>query len=445
MLCPNHGLRCEHEEQRNSWGGSTSPGPDPRILSVAIAAVRSSALLCCKGRFPPSHSQAIYHSRRFYSLLFNAMKLRLNVEQPVNSGGTFTSHEHVRGVVTLVLQNKLTVSSIVVSLLGRLEVHLMRKTINAGELDWVDDKHKVRDVICARTLLKLTAVGFQCLQVSQILFPGPHLPRTSKGYSLSKGVHSFPFSVQFPILSACPKQVPGISHPEASLPPSFLFKAPDHKGHVRIRYWLKVNVRRPGRLQRDGLLEQDIQFLPLNPVLPPPMLSPALSRHQGCCVVLEATIPSPSVLFVGSTIPLRLQVLNSAIPAHEPHPVTLRSITISIQTKTTLMVGMHHNTWTSNQEIVCVSSIELPLDDREAGSVEINSDLWNNAIVPELVPSFTTCTASQQYSLLVTAKFVCGPKQRIDVWNSSLEVGTRGANTCHIGIHNSLQHRSSLP
>lgn len=248
-----------------------------------------------------------------------------------------------------------------------------------------------------------------------MLFPRPQIPPTTKGYTLSKGVYSFPFNVQFPVFSVCPQQLSGTLHPIATLPPSFYSKTLDPRGYASILYWLEVCVQRPGRLRRNGLLEQGISFLPLDPTLPPPMISPAEFRHHGRYVMLEATFPSPSVLFVGSTIPLRLFTVDSTIPAQYPPSITLRSLTIGIQTHTTVVADKQSNTWTSSQDIVCISGIEQPVTNLRSRRTEISSDLWRSTVLPKLVPSFTTCTVSQQYSLQVTATFAHDSTNTTDV------------------------------
>ena len=165
-----------------------------------------------------------------------------------------------------------------------------------------------KDAIMMQKNLRANRGRVKLFQFSQHLFPPPHVPLAPRGYSLSKGVYEFPFTVRFPVLSACPEPHPGSSHVVASLPPSFQFKARDQRGFAKVHYKLEVEVKRPGRLHHNGLLEHSIHFLSLDPTLPPPMLSAATRRCQGLHLTLEAALPSPSILFLGSAIPLRLFV-----------------------------------------------------------------------------------------------------------------------------------------
>lgn len=258
------------------------------------------------------------------------------------------------------------------------------------------------------------------MQIPQNLFPGPRVPVASRGYSLSKGKHSYPFEIRFPVLSACPESLPGIHHVTTSLPPSFQLQGPNQSGNVNVHYWLELQVRRPGALHRDGLLEQKITFIPLDPALPPPMLSPSVCKRQGAHVALEATLPSPSVLFLGSVVPLRLFVRRPRLTG-DVTAIFLRTLAISVRTETTVTAGAHATTWRSTRDITSVTGLELPIGETGEEPMEIPSEMWSGAAVSDLTPSFTTCTIRHQHALAVSVGFDCGDTGAIEVRRRQIE------------------------
>ena len=192
------------------------------------------------------------------------------------------------------------------------------------------------------------------------------------------------------MLSACPERHPGASHVAASLPPSFQFSVLDQRGFAKAHYRLEVEVKRPGRLHHNGLLEQSVAFLPRDPTLPPPMLSPATRRCEGLHSTLEATLPSPSILFIGSVVPLRLFVQRCATVGDDPPAIQSLSLTISIRTETTVTAGSHRNTWVSARELVRAPVVELPFVGHLSETpTEINNAPWKDTRLSGLTPSFT--------------------------------------------------------
>ena len=193
-------------------------------------------------------------------------------------------------------------------------------------------------------------------------------------------------------------------HVTASLPPSSRLQGPTQGDYANIHYWLEVQVQRPGPLHRDGLLERDITFSPLDPPLPPPMLSPATCNRQGSRIALEAALPSPSILYLGSVVPLKLFVRRLG-PVDGLPAINLRSLSISVRAGTSVTVGSHHSAWASNRDIISLPALELPLSEPGHASTEVPSSLWDDVPVADLTPSFTTCTIRHQHSLLVRAAF----------------------------------------
>jgi hypothetical protein len=205
-----------------------------------------------------------------------------------------------------------------------------------------------------------------------------------------------------------------------------------------VQYRLRVKVRRPGRFKRDPVSEQELTFLPLDPAFPPPMLDPACGRsaqllgvgnpdsspppsifkstsqvvaRAGRSVMLEATLPSPAILYIQNHVPLRHFMKTHTTQADSPPPIALRALAVVIQTNTTITIGSDSATWTSSRDLVRLSGLDLQFTGaRVKGELsdEISTDLWKDATLSDVTPSFTTCTVMQQHSLVVTAGFSYG-------------------------------------
>jgi len=146
------------------------------------------------------------------------------------------------------------------------------------------------------------------------------------------------------------------------------------------------------------------------------MLSAAKRRCQGLHLTLEAALPSPSILFIGSPVPLRLFVQRRETADGAPAKIQSLSLTISIRTETAVTAGSHKNTWVTVRELVRVPVVELPFGaDVPEALTEISNGPWKDTPLADLTPSFTTCTIHHQHSLLVTAEFDYGHGKAVDV------------------------------
>lgn len=354
--------------------------------------------------------------------------------------------EYVRGIANLHLQHQEPVSKIVLMLQGRVETDLRSKSTSSQEGDFgTMDNHKL-------------------FKLSQDIFPPVNVPLAVKGFTLPKGIHPFLFQIRFPVLSACHKLQPWTRHLETALPPSFTFRAPSYEGSVKVQYWLRVKVQRPGRFKRDPVYEQEIMFIPADPVLPPPILDPVYSRskqlfsaknldsnvspptfksasgidrRENGFVLLEATLPSPAILYIQRAVPLRLFVRTHATLVGDPPPAVLRTLGVAIQTDTTVTIGSDSATWTSSTDLVRIPKLEKLLVGsctNEELSEEISRDLWKDATVSDVTPSFTTCTVMQQHSLVVTIGFSYGPGDTVYVVKTAINVEVHSGTTPAFGV-----------
>jgi hypothetical protein len=212
-----------------------------------------------------------------------------------------------------------------------------------------------------------------------------------------------------------------------------------------VQYWLRVRVHRPGRFKHDPVCEQELTFAPADPVLPPSVLDPAygrgilmlsaknrdsdvspstfksasgVNRQENGFVLLEATLPSPAILYIQRAVPLRLFVRTYSMLADNHPLVMLRTLGVAIRTYTTVTIGSDSATWTSSSDLVRIPKLEqLLIDSRTNGelSCEVSKDLWKDATVSDVTPSFTTCTVMRQHSLVVTIGFSYGPEDTVYV------------------------------
>ncbi|KAG4444020.1 hypothetical protein IFR05_000480 [Cadophora sp. M221] len=357
------------------------------------------------------------------------MKVAIQLDRPLpDYDHPFTSTDYVRGNVILSLQRADAVSRITIVLSGSLISSVVAAATNPldGTLHALNS-HKL-------------------FEACQPVFPPPDLPISSKGFSLPKGTSVFPFVLRFPILSTCSDtNHDWIKHLNTSLPPSIKVQAPNNVATGETKYSLKVKVERPGRFKPDLTSQLELKFIPLDPSLPPPMLSPISTRTSrsllrtlsttsppssppvsnrldNSVVTFEASLPSPAILHAKHHLPLSIfAVIKSASRITGP-PVVLRSIVLSLRTETVVTVGPNSTSWPSFHELINLSGIDLELGVASLGAGELDSDLWKDVIVPEMPPSFTSCTVIQQHFLIVAGRFSYGTEGPIQTIKTSLNV-----------------------
>ncbi|KAH7025293.1 uncharacterized protein B0I36DRAFT_353430 [Microdochium trichocladiopsis] len=272
----------------------------------------------------------------------------------------------------------------------------------------------------------------EIFEQSKVLFPSSDIPITPGGYTLPKGSHSFPFAISFPLLSACDRSQSLVRHLETALPPSFDSHAPGHRGSVKIDYVLKAKVKRPGIFHWDISTQQELLFIPLDPplssipsglghgtttsrelylhdIVPTRQLT-ACAQHSACqdpILLLEARLPSPAVLYAGDKIPISLLLHKFPAKPDNTFPIQLRSVAISLQSTTTVTVGINHTSWTSSRNLLQLTDLRRAVANSQEKDVlsELNSSMLHNVTIPKITPSFTTCTVRHEHSLEVTGGF----------------------------------------
>lgn len=249
---------------------------------------------------------------------------------------------------------------------------------------------------------------------------------------MPKGSHSFPFAISFPLLSACDRSQSLVRHLATALPPSFDSHAPGGRGSAKIDYILKAKVKRPGIFHWDILTQQELLFIPLDPPLSSIPLGPghgtATSRElylhdivptrqrtapaqhsagQDPTLLLEARLPSPAVLYAGDKVPLTLLLHTFPATPGNAFPIQLRSVAISLQSTTTVNVGIDHTSWKSSRNLLHLTDLRRTVANSQKKDVlsDLNSSMLHNVTIPNITPSFTTCTVRHEHSLDVTSGF----------------------------------------
>jgi hypothetical protein len=207
-----------------------------------------------------------------------------------------------------------------------------------------------------------------------------------------------------------------------------------------MKYWLKVKAERPGRFKSDVTEQLELKFVPLDPSLPPPMLQPASSRSSRyllpkpvgasnspplspsqqidkCAVTLEVTLPSPAILYIKGSLPLHVSAIVKEQSAHLSQPVLLRTLSVTLRTEITMTVGPNSTTWPVFHELLNLRALEIELQGWDQNPDGLSSDLWQDCVVPDVTPSFTTCTHIQQHFLVVTGGFSYSDDGPIQVSN----------------------------
>jgi hypothetical protein len=164
--------------------------------------------------------------------------------------------------------------------------------------------------------------------------------------------------------------------------------------------------------------------MPLDPSLPPPMLWPAHSKNsrsllpnavapagehrEHCMVTLEVTLPSPAILYTKGSLPLEVFAFAKGLEPRVSSPVRMRSLNVSLRTEMTVTVGPNKTTWPLLHQLIDHPDLDIEIHHLDEPPGQISPDLWKDCVVPDVTPSFTTCTSMQQHFLVITGGFSHG-------------------------------------
>ncbi|KAL4907790.1 hypothetical protein BDW74DRAFT_175573 [Aspergillus multicolor] len=359
------------------------------------------------------------------------MGIELDV-QGLDSERTFHPGEAVAGSVLLRLDRSTVISGITVCIEGSVSTSLVEKG---------------SPFVLGNDVPAVAEENHQLFSTSEIVFPPPGIPELSREYTLPKAEYTFPFSISFPRV---------VDSSGLPLPPSFSVHSEKHRAAADIMYELSVELTRPGRLRRRISVYRQLQFRPSNTGS---QLSPSGSSefHVGQAalhvdastrypadigfpvLILEGTLCSPPVAYAATKLPLSLRIRR--LPVHTEYiiPVKMRSITLTLRSKTTIKAGTHHASWVSSQNLLSLDGLDE--DCRCYPGVESFTDLspqlLDDAVVPEDVPGFKLGIVEQKYSLDVEGGFALGDARKEIRFAIDLEVPS-GPRT-EVGEHSSVR------
>jgi hypothetical protein len=148
-------------------------------------------------------------------------------------------------------------------------------------------------------------------------------------------------------------------------------------------------------------------------------------------LILEAILPSPSVLYAGGNLPVQLRIRR--LPAKlDCIPIKLQYIAISLRSTTTILARLHRASWNSSQALVTLNELDEHLVScvDEESFTDIMSSILENTIVPEISPSFNNKLVEEKYSLGVEAGFSLGNAIRSNVSRSIKPIFPKPLTRC---------------
>ncbi|KAL2835492.1 hypothetical protein BJY01DRAFT_252616 [Aspergillus pseudoustus] len=330
--------------------------------------------------------------------------------QGIECGKVFTPKEAVRGVVRLELDRPTAIFDVTLLLEGLVQTSLIEK----GPA-----------FILGNDVPKVADERHQLFKDSRVLFPRPNTPFIARGYTLPKGQYVFPFEVNFPLWADCPTSQHATRHQETALPPSFDAHAATNGAHAKVAYTLQAEVTRRSRLRKVISTQQNLNFVAFDPAAA--LLS---SLGTGCCtgqkvlytsshnspgcsltqlpiMLLEAKLPSPPVLFLREKLPLQLCVRTLPTRIHHILPIKVQNLAISLRSMTSITADVHHTSWSSCRKLLDLHGLDEIINcDRERDVLsEIKPGVIRGVTIPQISPSFTTCTVEHKHSLEVDAAF----------------------------------------
>lgn len=296
--------------------------------------------------------------------------------------------------------------------------------------------------------------------MSRSLFPPDGLAAKPEGYGLTRGRHSFGFSVDFPVLSDCLEPHQGIRQPETTLPSSFRLRTP--VVDVDVSYLLSVTVQGAGKWKNSQTVERELRFIFVDPPPPDvpsewearravgslafeafglevPCASPSNSSSDTSggsepnlarevlpdytpALFLEATVPDFGVVKAGSKLGLDLKItvpislfdslgtiglqslrvslcgsLVASMASLKPHSCSMRVVLVDLRLALALCRPVR----------TCHNIVEFDIADA----------LWRGLTIPDVAPTVRCCAMAYEYTLQIEAGISSlGNAQRCQVY-----------------------------
>lgn len=371
------------------------------------------------------------------------MSVRIHLDNP---HAFYTNLDFISGQVILSLSSDENVSAIVVKLEGESKTVLLRPMPEYEQYNRREDR--------SRVALENHKILYKIEQVFPSVDSG-----TTKGlaYTLAAGQYSYPFSFKIPFNNGCANLAKGASigfagirlmdlpqqfqykHVTKTLPPSLT----GFPNEAEIRYYVKVTVQRPSIFKENRRSQVGFKFLPIEAPRPPPTNAETFARRPHAfksglapyakkssmfrkkptplsdtppSVLVDARLPSPSILTCNEPVPLRILLKKQA---ESPEYVYLMSLQLELIGYTNVRAQEVSRTETGSWIITSLAGLTMLVSspgDIVGSECLIDSKLWNQVPLPHTVtPSFDTCNISRRYELEVRVTIGYGHPGEIQV------------------------------
>lgn len=230
----------------------------------------------------------------------------------------------------------------------------------------------------------------------------------------------------FPRQTQCAKNPGEPTHRRVTLPPSFDARTTKSGAAARVEYTIRIDVKGSEgdtsfkravmlsvaepplhlALMSERAFHSTLGVLDLDwivravkmPHLYLPYMPPTLS--------LEARLPSP-ILRIGQRLPLQLFVRSPLLQDEAFLLLKLSSLRISLESRTNIMAKARHKSWTTSTDLLNLKSLSEPVSCLAGHEVlsDINETILHRVSIPDVAPSFASCTVQRTYSLAVDARF----------------------------------------
>lgn len=129
-------------------------------------------------------------------------------------------------------------------------------------------------------------------------------------------------------------------------------------------------------------------------------------RHMPPTLSLEASLPS-TIVRIGQRLPLQMFARGAPIEDEAFLSPTLSRLRISLESTTNIMVKARHKSWTTSTDLLHLKSLSEPVTCRPGLEVlsDINKTILHRVSIPDVAPSFASCTVERTYSIAVDARF----------------------------------------
>lgn len=357
------------------------------------------------------------------------MSVRVHLDNPHQF---YTNLDFISGKIILNLTSDETISAVVVKLEGETKTILIKPPPNytTGQPPTRDERNRI------------AMEQHKILYKVQAVFPPASSPTVAnqQSFTLRAGHYEYPFRFKIPFNNMCgdkemqnvgvglggrlglidlPANVP---HVHKALPPSLS----GFPGEAEIRYYVKVTVQRPQIWKENRRSAIGFKFMPIEPPRPPPSSAEAFARRahtfkpstyqpqkkglfgrtpqpvtsDPISVLVDARLPSPSILVCRTALPLRLLVKKQTESTQQ---IFLRGLEIELIGTTHVRAQAVVREETSLFPVLNLHGLAVPIGspgDPVGTESVVSPSLWNGVPLPPTVtPSFATCNLSRTYRL----------------------------------------------